>query len=63
MLRLEEIPEVTFCGLRIFLGTDNADVSNDAFGDAGKIFKDAYTNCVLDKSKITQHVKHNEDKQ
>ncbi len=54
MLTLTEIPDVTFCGCRIFLGVDNNDLTATATKDAAEIFKDAYRNSILDRSRITQ---------
>ena len=55
MLRLIEVPDVSFCGCSIFLGAKLDNLSTPAMEDAAKIFKDAYGNCILDSSKITQH--------
>jgi len=57
MYRLIEIKDVTFCGCAIILRADDASLSDDAFRDAARIFKDAYGNCILDNSKITQRPK------
>ena len=56
-LRITEVPEVDFCGCRIFLGTDNAGLGDNAFRDVSDLFKDIYSDCILDKAKVTQRRK------
>lgn len=62
MLRLIEIPEVSFCGCKLFLGIGDARVDDNSFRDIGSLFKDAYADSILDKSKVTQHKKKKDGK-
>lgn len=55
MLTLTEIPDVSYCGYKLFLGTEDDNVSHRATKDAAEIFKDAFDGCILDHSKMTEH--------
>lgn len=57
MLRLQEIPEVTFCGCRIFLGTTDVGDNFMPIEHVCHTFRDAFSDTILDKSKLTQHPK------
>ena len=52
MLRLVEVPEVSFCDCKIFIGTDNEKIGNNDLEHARCIFSDSYKNTILDKSHI-----------